>query len=580
MTTWEKIEAKRSYFDQKYERVFRKVLMDQVKLIADNIDSTFIDNYDVLIPAMLDNEGMKEAFVNLYQKVGVAFRDQYLTSLKNRGISYSKKGLEEDLWTETMTSYAEMTLAGRVALMDQTTKEILLKMVRDSIQAGVDNGLSIESIATKIKHDLYDKYPNYAKHRGRTIAQTEVVSASNYSSYRAALDSGVMAKKVWLTAPYGLSKTERHNLVEGLTEQRPAMNEPFIVNGARMQHPGDPNGGAENVINCFTKDQVTNYPPEKINKVYKSRFKGKVTTFNMACGKQFTCTPNHPILTNSGWKFAKNINNGDKLIKASLIEALFSDFHINNTHATFEEVYDSLSVVGVIVRMSGINVNFYGDVPSGDVDIINKEGKLRYASIAMFSKLSNRNIFKFSNFTKSVLFSNSLLNCGILMKRFRHFTHRIISVFSDSLSFLFGTAFKTNDICLAASPAFNVVNSEYPGDCVPTNIKLLTNSKNTDTGIEKGNNGSVIDSIPGAEKFIKKARIGDYLPDEIIIALHNISDLLHGKTIGIHTDDVVGVSTHDYDDYVYTFETEDQIYEINSFVARNCKCAIAYEAYG
>jgi hypothetical protein len=65
-----------------------------------------------------------------------------------------------------------------------------------------------------------------------------------------AVQQGLDVRKVWLTAPFGISKTERHNLIPGLTEQRPRVDESFNVDGVMMQFPGDPSGGVENVCNC------------------------------------------------------------------------------------------------------------------------------------------------------------------------------------------------------------------------------------------------------------------------------------------------------------------------------------------
>jgi hypothetical protein len=34
--------------------------------------------------------------------------------------------------------------------------------------------------------------------------------------------------------------------------------------------------------------------------------------------------------------------------------------------------------------------------------------------------------------------------------------------------------------------------------------------------------------------------------------------------------------TH-YDGFVYTLETDNQMYDINSFVARNCRCTVGFQ---
>ena len=39
---------------------------------------------------------------------------------------------------------------------------------------------------------------------------------------------------------------------------------------------------------------------------------------------------------------------------------------------------------------------------------------------------------------------------------------------------------------------------------------------------------------------------------------------------------VTEIDTFHYEGFVYTFETDNQMYDINSFVARNCRCTIGF----
>ena len=251
MTAWEKIEQRRLVFVNRYSRVFRKVLNKQIQPLLDSIDSSFITNYEQVINTTITDAEILEPYVNLYQDVGISFRDSLMISMEKSGAKgYRTKSLEDDVWAQAMADYAEMVTLGRVEMMTDTTRNIILKMVRDSINDNIDSTLGVESFATKIRNSLIDKYGVVEKWRARRIAQTEVLTASNYSSFKAAEETGIPMKKRWLTAPFGVAKNERHNLAFGLTEQRPAIKDPFYVDGTTMQHPGDLAGGAHNTINC------------------------------------------------------------------------------------------------------------------------------------------------------------------------------------------------------------------------------------------------------------------------------------------------------------------------------------------
>ena len=53
-------------------------------------------------------------------------------------------------------------------------------------------------------------------------------------------------KREWVAAQ-GERTREDHSAANG---QIVSMNQPFIVGGEELMYPGDPNGSAENVINC------------------------------------------------------------------------------------------------------------------------------------------------------------------------------------------------------------------------------------------------------------------------------------------------------------------------------------------
>lgn len=250
MTAWELIERRRRRFVLRYNARFRKALRKQIEPVLEAISPTFIEQFETMVPILITGEALKEPFYDLYRETGLAFRNSLKISLKAKGLKYDTKSLEDELWMEDMKAYAELVMGERITMMNETTKKAILYLMRESIKEGSDPGWAIDKFATKIRNDLMEKYGTYEKWRARRIAQTEVLSASNYSSHRSATDSGVPLRKRWLTAPFGLSKVERHNFVSGLTEQRPMMSEPFIVDNVRMMHPGDPAGGAEHVINC------------------------------------------------------------------------------------------------------------------------------------------------------------------------------------------------------------------------------------------------------------------------------------------------------------------------------------------
>jgi hypothetical protein len=126
-----------------------------------------------------------------------------------------------------------------------------MRAAKETLRAGQERGLGIMELERLMRESLTTEFQQMSRMRSLRIVQTEVMSAGNFATLQAGEHSGLSMRKVWLTAPVGVAKTERHtNYEPGLGQQRPAKGQPFNVGGAMMQYPGDPAGGPENVINC------------------------------------------------------------------------------------------------------------------------------------------------------------------------------------------------------------------------------------------------------------------------------------------------------------------------------------------
>ena len=56
----------------------------------------------------------------------------------------------------------------------------------------------------------------------------------------------------------------------------------------------------------------------RVNRVYRRAYEGTIIEITTSSSKSISITPNHPVLTNSGWVAAKLINSGDKVATISL----------------------------------------------------------------------------------------------------------------------------------------------------------------------------------------------------------------------------------------------------------------------
>jgi hypothetical protein len=252
MSLWNKIERRRKKYYTKYSRLFRLALKEQRQPVAEYLNGVNDpQELPALIPQMIKEDGLRDLYIEMYGDIGASFRKNFDAILKSRVQEYQRKDLVDDIYMEEMRAFAEKHGAENITLLSEFSRKMLIKFIQESLSEGIEKGYGIDKITTLIRRNLETTYAKSERWRAKRIAQTETLTASNYASFKSAEDTGLNFRKVWMTAPWGVSKTERHNLYPELQEQRPMMHETFkFGKNYEMMHPGDPMGGPENTINC------------------------------------------------------------------------------------------------------------------------------------------------------------------------------------------------------------------------------------------------------------------------------------------------------------------------------------------
>lgn len=116
--------------------------------------------------------------------------------------------------------------------------------VRQELLTGFQSGESIEELSRRVS-----RAGKITEARARTIARTEIISASNAGAHTAAQAMPNSLKprlKEWLAS--GDSRTrESHSAADG---QQVPLDKKFSVGGASLRYPGDPQGPADEIVNC------------------------------------------------------------------------------------------------------------------------------------------------------------------------------------------------------------------------------------------------------------------------------------------------------------------------------------------
>ena len=172
--------------------------------------------------------------------------------------------------------------------------------VQSIMMQGILQGKSNVRIAQDIAENLANGDFKASMRYARTMS-TNAQNSGRYGAYRRLEANGVPLTLQW-EATLDMRTRHEHRLMHG---QRRNVNQPFVVDGVEILYPawlgmGDYKVPPDMIWNCFVGD--TNVATDsEIQKSYKHKYLGEVVTVNTSSGINFTCTPNHPILTPSGW---------------------------------------------------------------------------------------------------------------------------------------------------------------------------------------------------------------------------------------------------------------------------------------
>ena len=303
------------------------------------------------------------------------------------------------------------------------------------VTSSVLQGKSIKGISD----DLQRYIPTMSRDSAIRTARTAVTGAQNagrMDSYVAAEKMGIKVRKEWLATLDGRTR-HSHAMLDGQTAD---IDKPFKVDGEEIMFPGDTSAPGYLVYNCFVGEtQIAS--DSKIVRSYKHTYNGDLIEVKTACGINFTCTPNHPILTPCGWVAAALLHNGDNLVVTfdRNTGSFRRNSNIKHIHSSMKALYNSLHCFGLMSRDSTLRINFHGDIPTTNVEVITKKWLLRNNGNSGVRQSINK--FSLKNANKP------LLSQCPLMKHFRSVCKaalRFISGKCQTLALLWRSLFHPN----------------------------------------------------------------------------------------------------------------------------------------
>ena len=232
------------------------------------------------------------------------------------------------------------------------------RQVGEIIERGHVDSMSIPQV-TELIEDAGLRFGKQATN----VARTEMVSASNAASHAGASAFAEPGDtKKWLATSDSRTR-DSHRKAD---DQVVPFDQPFIVGGAKLQHPGDRSGPLEEVINCVLPSTEVDV---RATGAMVSLYSGQVVTIETTSGHKLSATPNHPVLTRRGWVPIGLLNETDYVLSRRQPRRTSIDgADIDHTPSLAEEVFHSLDLVAGPTsdkRRTAAMVDFNGHLSVG-----------------------------------------------------------------------------------------------------------------------------------------------------------------------------------------------------------------------
>lgn len=168
-----------------------------------------------------------------------SMRKQAATALDTAGSQLLKEIGRDDPFKFPPEQVLEF-VRGRENKLSNVADDVFSR-IKESLEAGINGGDTTDALAARIRAE----FNGIDKGRSKTIAITETAAAYGTGRDEAMRTAGIKRKR-WLTS--GNDNVRAAHAAANL--QTVSIDEFFDVGGEQLQFPGDPEGSAENIINC------------------------------------------------------------------------------------------------------------------------------------------------------------------------------------------------------------------------------------------------------------------------------------------------------------------------------------------
>lgn len=275
--------------------------------------------------------------------------------------------IEQGLGINTTALIAQEGLKPQVNALMGETLQWAKKLRDDTLQHFTANTMRAMALGQPLEEVLagFDLEASKRKNHAKFIARNQIANFNGLTTKIRHQKLGI-TQGIWIT-----SKDERvrkcHQVRDG--KEFDLTKGLYSSCDGKSLFPGTD-------YQCFPGDSQLNHT-SFCEKLYRRRFTGKLTNIVFDDGVVLRATPNHPILTDKGFKAAHLINRGDNIIRAIDKSYDVLKLYGDNIIPTFEQIFSTLDFLGVEHGISAsVGSEFHGDISDGEINVIELDSLL------------------------------------------------------------------------------------------------------------------------------------------------------------------------------------------------------------
>ena len=243
MGNWQEIDNERKKYIRMGERLFggtftdiRRSLFDELK----NIDR--IEQIEGVVESFKFDANLWDAYEKFYTRTAPDFAERTVRRHKK-----SRKDI--DLYIEEVLEFVRVNSGDKITKIIKTHYDDIVRIAKAAVEKGIDEGLGFDQVARIIRREQGD----IDSWKALRIARTETVAASNYGVELGAEQLPGTKRKVWISS-FTPTSREDHMEMDGV---QIGLGESFrLSDGTNLRFPGDPEGPADQIINCRCAEEV------------------------------------------------------------------------------------------------------------------------------------------------------------------------------------------------------------------------------------------------------------------------------------------------------------------------------------